>query len=298
MLALDAPGALAKTMKLAQTAPTEDEQIAYLLYLRQIKTGWTPELRRDFFAWFNADHSNAKHPQELIRWFDEAGTRYNNGNEYNLYLTNIRNEALATMTDEEKQNPEVAAALAAYQPTAVTSRRASPPPRKVVKNWKMDDLLPALNDVSKGRNFNRGKMAYDIGQCGVCHKFAEANSQGGVGPDLTAVASRFTRRDILESIIDPSKVVSDQFANTIVRTKNGETIDGHIMEDNADTLVVQINPLKPELVKIKKSNVRSSSLSKLSPMPEGLVDVLSKDEILDLIAYLESSGNREHPDFK
>ena len=141
-------------------------------------------------------------------------------------------------------------------------------------------------------------MAYDIAQCGVCHKFAEANSQGGVGPDLTAIASRFTRRDILESIIDPSKVVSDQYASTIVRTKNGDTIDGHIMEDTADNLVVQINPIKPELVKIKKSNVKSSSLSKLSPMPEGLVDVLSKEEILDLVAYLESSGNREHPDFK
>jgi len=298
LLALDAPQAVAKTVKLTQTAPTDDEQIGYLLYLRQIKTGWTPELRRDFFAWFNADHGKAKHPEELIRWFDEAGTRYNNGNEYNLYLTNIRNEALATLSDEEKQNPEVAAVLAAYQPTAVTSRRGNPPPRKVVKNWKMDDLLPSINDVSKGRNFVRGKAAYAIAQCGVCHKFAEANSQGGVGPDLTAVASRFTRRDILESIIEPSKVVSDQFANTIVRTKNGDTIDGHIMEDNADTLVVQINPLKPELVKIKKSNVKSSSLSKLSPMPEGLVDVLSKEEILDLIAYVESGGNREHPDFK
>ena len=123
LLALGDPQAVAKSVKLAQSAGTLEEQIAYLLYLRQVKNGWTPQLRRDFFAWFNADHSNAKHPEELIRWFDEAGTRYNNGNEYNLYLTNIRNEALATLTDEEIQNPQIAAVLAAYQPTAVTSRR-------------------------------------------------------------------------------------------------------------------------------------------------------------------------------
>ena len=55
---------------------------------------------------------------------------------------------------------------------------------------------------------------------------------------ISSSASRFTRRDILESIIEPSKVVSDQFANTIIKTKNGETIDGHIMEDTPDNLVV------------------------------------------------------------
>ncbi|HEV8379882.1 MAG TPA: hypothetical protein VGP99_13610, partial [Tepidisphaeraceae bacterium] len=207
-------------------------------------------------------------------------------------------EALATLSDEEKKDAQVAAVLNDYKIAAQASRNRPPPPRRVVKNWKMDDLLPALNDVGKGRNFGRGKMAYEIAQCGVCHKFAEAASQGGVGPDLTSIASRFSRRDILESTIEPSKVVSDQFANTIVRTKDGDTIDGHIMEDTADQLVVQVNPMKPELVKVKKSNVRSSTLSKLSPMPEGLVDVLSKEEILDLIAYLESGGNREHPDFK
>jgi putative heme-binding domain-containing protein len=300
LLALDAPAAVAKTVKLAHTARTEDEQIGYLLSLRQVKTGWTPELRRDFFAWFNGDHSNARHPEAVHRWFDDAGARYNNGNEYNLYLNNIRNEALATLSDEEKKDAQLAVILADFKPPAARAGRNAPPPpaRRVVKNWKMDDLMPALADVGKGRNFGRGKAAYEIAQCGVCHKFAEANSQGGVGPDLTSVASRFSRRDILEAIIEPSKVVSDQFASTIVRTKNGDTIDGHIMEDTAENLVVQINPMKPELVKINKSNVRSSSLSKLSPMPEGLVDVLSKEEILDMIAYIESAGNREHPDFK
>jgi putative heme-binding domain-containing protein len=298
LLALNAPQAVERTMILVQTAATREEQIAYLLYLRQIKVGWTGELRRAFFAWFNADHGSAKHPEALLRWFEEAGTRYNNGNEYNLYLTNIRNEALATLTDAEKQEPQLAEILAAYKPI----ERGRPPranaPRPVVKNWKMDDLLPALAEVGKGRNFGRGRMAYDVAQCGACHKMADSPAPGGVGPDLTAIASRFGRRDILESIIEPSKVVSEQYANTTIRLKNGDVIDGHILEETAENIIVQINPLKPEKVTIRKSDVKSRSLSRLSPMPEGLVDTLSKEEILDLIAYLEAGGNREHPDFK
>ncbi|HEV8605419.1 MAG TPA: hypothetical protein VGQ99_08645 [Tepidisphaeraceae bacterium] len=297
LLALNAPQAVARSVKLAQTAPTQEEQIAYLLYLRQIKNGWTPELRRAFFEWFNADHSNAKHPESLLRWFEEAGTRYNSGNEFSLYLNNIRTEALATVTDAEKQEPELAAVLAAYKPLGKPVRNA-PPPRAFVKNWKMDDLLPALADVSKGRNFGRARMAYDVAQCAACHKMADSPAPGGVGPDLTAVASRFGRRDILESILEPSKVVSEQFANTIVRTKNGEVLDGHILEETADNIVLQTNPLKPEKVTIKKADVKSRSLSKLSPMPEGLVDNLTRDEILDLIAYLEAGGSRDHADFK
>ena len=79
----------------------------------------------------------------------------------------------------------------------------------------MADLEPLLPQVAKGRNFARGKEAYEAAQCTACHKFG--NDGGAIGPDLTAVSSRFNRSDILESIIEPSKVVSEQYQNTIVR---------------------------------------------------------------------------------
>lgn len=322
LLAMDAPGAVARTVRLAQTARTQDEQIAYLLYLRQIKTGWTPELRRDYFSWFNADHGNARHPEALLRWFDEAGTRYNNGVEFTLYLNNIRSDALATLSESEKQDPELAAILKAYVPASRGRRggggfaragggganagrnpQEQPaasliPQRGLVKEWKMEDLVPSLGEISKGRNFARGRAAFEVAQCAACHKMADTAAAGGVGPDLTAVASRFQRRDILESILEPSKVISEQFANTIVRTMDGNTIDGHIVEETAENLVLQPNPLKPDKVTVKKSQITARALSKVSPMPEGLVNGLQKDEILDLIAFLEAGGNADHPDFK
>lgn len=162
----------------------------------------------------------------------------------------------------------------------------------------MEDLVPSLGEVSKGRNFARGRAAFEVAQCAACHKMADTAAAGGVGPDLTAVASRFQRRDILESILEPSKVISEQFANTIVRMMDGNTIDGHIVEETAENLVLQPNPLKPDKVTVKKSQITARALSKVSPMPEGLVNGLQKDEILDLIAFLEAGGNADHPDFK
>ena len=72
---------------------------------------------------------------------------------------------------------------------------------------------------------------------------------------------------------------------------------GRIVEENDKQVVVQPNPLMPEKVTIRKSDVAKRELSKVSPMPEGLANVLTKDEVLDLIAYLESGGKKDHPDF-
>src|SRR5258706_12705154 len=107
----------------------------------------------------------------------------------------------------------------------------------------MGDLLPALDQVGKGRDFNRGKEAFEVAQCLACHRFG---SEGGAaGPDLTAVSSRFKRQDILESILLPSKVISEQYANLTIRTAD-DVIEGRILQETDDKLIVLPNPLKPE----------------------------------------------------
>jgi len=163
----------------------------------------------------------------------------------------------------------------------------------------MDDLLPSLEGAARGRNFRRGRDAYVAAQCAVCHKLGNdpATMAGDVGPDLTAVASRFTRRDILESIIEPSKVISEQYMNTAVRLKNGDTVVGRLLEETPDMLVLSPDQRKPDKVTVKKSDIDRRVPSKLSPMPQGLADILTRDEIFDLLAYLESGGKRDHPAF-
>jgi putative heme-binding domain-containing protein len=293
LLALEAPSAVAKTMKLLNESKTQEDQIGYLLSLRTITTGWTPELRKQYFSWWTKDHNRAAHPPEVDRWFEEAGIAYNNGSSFAKFLGNFHTDAAKTLKPEE--TAELQPILAAYTPPGAKPRKPAKK-RDLVKAWKMTDLEPLLSQAAHGRNYNQGKEVYEATQCILCHKFG--NEGGATGPDLTAISSRFKSRDILESIIEPSKVISEQFQNTIVQTDDGDIVDGRIVEENADRVVIQPNPLKPDEKKtFKKSEIKDRRPSKLSPMPEGLVNILTKDEILDLIAYLESGGRKDAPAF-
>src|SRR5207302_9612508 len=176
------------------------------------------------------------------------------------------------------------AGLAAYKPTRQ---------RHFVKEWKVTDVEPSLGDVAQGRSFVNGKDAFHDAQCILCHRFG--NEGGSVGPELTAASSKYTRRDILESILEPSKVVSEQYQNFSVTKKDGDVQTGRIVDENDDRLVIQASPLAPERVEIRKAEIVSRSPSKVSPMPEGLVNQLSKNEILDLLAYIESNGKEKAP---
>jgi putative heme-binding domain-containing protein len=160
----------------------------------------------------------------------------------------------------------------------------------------MTDVEPSLAEVGQGRNFKSGKDAFHDAQCILCHRFG--NEGGSVGPELTAASSKYSRRDILESILEPSKVVSEQFQNYSVTRKNGEVETGRIVDENDDRIVVQASPLAPERVEIRKADIVSRSPSKVSPMPEGLANQLSKNEILDLLAYIEAMGKEKAANFK
>jgi putative heme-binding domain-containing protein len=298
LLAANAPDAVAKTMKLLEAAPTQEEQIWYVLSLRTIKNGWTPELRKEYLSWWTKDRAGLKHPPEVMKWFADAGRPYADGASFPRFIANFHADAVKTLSPQEQES--LKEVIAAYTPP---EQRRRPPeqvkPRQLVKAWQMADLTGSLDQAAKGRSFRRGREAYLAAQCAACHKFGNdpATIAGDVGPDLTAVASRFTRRDILESIIEPSKVISEQYMNTAVRLKNGDTVVGRLLEETDDKLVLSPDQRKPEKVTVKKADIDRRVPSKLSPMPSNLADVLTKDEILDLLAYLESGGKRDHPAF-
>ena len=168
-------------------------------------------------------------------------------------------------------------------------------PRKVVKAWRMDELTAQLNKVDRGRSFERGRDAFIAGQCIKCHRMGDVGS--GAGPDLTAVSSRFSRRDILESILEPSKVISEQYQNISVATVAGKVMTGRLVDETMSKIVLQPDPLSGERIEVATKDIESRSASRVSPMPANLADVLTADEILDLIAYLEASGQRQHAAF-
>ena len=294
LLALNAPNAVAKTIALLKAAPTQEEQVAYAMHLRNIKAGWNVELRKTYLSWWNAGRST-EHPAHVVKWFEDAGIRFNNGASFANFMSHAHEAAKFTMS------PEEIVALNDVLSTYTATHSNKPllpkgPPRKVVQEWTTADLQPLLNQVSKGRSFSRGREIYIEAQCAACHRYGD---QGGmIGPDLTAVATRFKRQDILESSTEPSKVLSEQYMNTVLETVAGQVVIGRIVEETPEKVVLRKNPLEPETVTIKKSEIESRSLSKVSPMPAGLLNTLTKEEILDLLAYLESLGDSTHPNFK
>jgi putative heme-binding domain-containing protein len=288
LIYLEAPGVVPKTMELVSRAETQEEQLHYIFHLRTLKAGWNLEDREKYFAWFKRDRSRDQHTPEIIKWFTDVDHPYTDGASFPRFMANIRRDAIASLSDAEKTQ---LAELINTETVTVKPKQD----RKFVKEWTMADLVPALGEASKGRNYQRGREAFAVAQCLACHKFGTEG--GSVGPDITGAASRFNRRDLLETIIEPSKVVSDQYQNMVFTKINGDEVVGRLVEENDTRVVVVTNPLSGERTEIRKREIARRAPSKVSPMPEGLVNILTKEEILDLLAYIEAGGKREHAAF-
>jgi putative heme-binding domain-containing protein len=165
-----------------------------------------------------------------------------------------------------------------------------------VKDWTVDELAPVAERGLVHRDFARGRKLFGALGCFSCHRFA--NEGGAVGPDLTGAGGRFSPRDLLESIIEPSKTLSDLYAPTVITLTNDETLTGQIVYLGATTLKVSKDMLNPsEITTVERKEIKSIEKSKVSPMPTGLLNVLPKDEILDLLAYVLSGGKPDNKMF-
>ncbi len=84
----------------------------------------------------------------------------------------------------------------------------------------------------KDRSFSNGEKMFAATRCVVCHRFY--GDGGATGPDLTQSAGRFSYKDMVESIVEPSKVVSDQYRASVVSTLSGKKLTGKIILDSPD----------------------------------------------------------------
>src|SRR5262249_33948253 len=106
-------------------------------------------------------------------------------------------------------------------------------------------------------------------------------------------------KDLTEAIVDPSKVVSDQFRASIVQTTGGKVYTGQIVSENDDSITVLVNPEDSTKVEvIKKSDIDERIPSAASLMPKDLLKELNENEFYDLLAYLLSRGDKTHPYFR
>jgi putative heme-binding domain-containing protein len=113
-----------------------------------------------------------------------------------------------------------------------------------------------------------------------------------IGPDLTHVAQRFSRRDILESIVRPSLSVAEPYRNARIVTEDGKVMTGRVVsagDYRSQSLKLNTDPLRPsQWVEVDKRTIAEFLDLGTSPMPEGLLNPFTREEIADLLAYLEA----------
>jgi putative heme-binding domain-containing protein len=138
--------------------------------------------------------------------------------------------------------------------------------------------------MNNGGDPKRGKAIYlsAAAQCATCHK---VHGQGGdVGPDLSQVGGKLDRTHLIESILDPSAEIPQGYHVTVIETKSGQVITGIVKSESPTAVTLVDAQAKQRTVAIGDTDSRT--LSKVSLMPEGLVDQLTPAEFTDLIAYL------------
>ncbi|MEN9576187.1 MAG: hypothetical protein RL514_4042 [Verrucomicrobiota bacterium] len=277
---LRSPQVIAKTVPLLRAATASEDLLHYPFYLRYARDGWTSDARR---AVFDA--------------LDRA-ERLPGGRTYFTSIANVRKELLASLTPEERTALGGSAGL---RPAAgAKSDLPTPPPPRFVKDWKLPELEPRLAEVGKGRSYEGARTALLTAQCVHCHRVSNdpAFPNSVIGPELLAVGARFSRRDLLLHIIEPSVVIDEKFRQTRLLLKDGDDVSGMVEREADGKLFVRPSPLEEKLIEVAVTNVRERRLSEVSPMPSGLLNSLRLDQILDLLAYLEAAGDPKHRNFQ
>lgn len=198
---------------------------------------------------------------------------WSNGRQFGAETGDWKNE-LAAWTKWFGQAYPLLPALAAVADPAAPSK------------YRFEDLRAYLTGDAAGLKADplRGRMVFAKAQCAKCHKYGTLGE--GVGPDLTTLAKRFKRADTLESLLFPSKVISDQYRSTTIETKRGQRITGLAAPQiDGSFVVLQQDGTK---VTVRKEEIEARYASLISVMPEKLLDELTRPEIADLFAFLES----------
>jgi putative heme-binding domain-containing protein len=264
---------------LSKTPPAQ--QIYYATALGVAKDGWTPEAREKYFKWFNSAFG-FKAGNSYIGFIDRArkmGLQHVSKDQFAFY-DKLSGSALL---DAKNQNR-----------LASTVERPKGPGR----NWELDSALAVIENDHTSRNVERGKAMFTATLCSSCHRLGGEGSD--IGPDLSQLGTRFSTKDILVSIIDPSKEVSDQYAATYFYMKDGTSILGRVTNQDKEKYYISQNPFAPQQIReIRKSDVSRLSISDApSIMFPRLINSLNPEELKDLMAYLISAGNKDHEVYK
>lgn len=239
------------------------EQVVHYVYcLRVVKGPWKADERKRFFAWLAKLEANK------------------GGASYSGFIGDLRKETLANCTPEEREWIAKLAIGVPPNPFANLPEIKGPG-----REWTIDEIVKLAESGLEGRDKKRGADMFRATLCAACHRFG--SDGGAAGPDLTSLAGRFTVRDLAESLIEPNKVVSDQYAFDLITRQDGTQITGKIVEEKDEKWLVATSPFDfTQTIEIERNDIKENKQSPVSPMPPGLINRLNAEELKDLLAYV------------
>jgi len=251
----------------------------YATVLGGADKGWTPAQREEYFKWIN-----------------HALTAYKGGRSYVGFLDRARKMALASVdkADFEKYDEMSGGKLLTASGNDIANTGVQPegPGRR----WTVEEAEPLVANLV-GRDLVKGKAMYSAVLCQSCHTMQ--GEGGAIGPDLSQLGTRFSPKDILVATINPSETISDQYHATVLELKAGGSIVGKLNDEDAQNYYISQNPFAPNDIKtVAKNTVVLKKNAEVSIMMGGLINRLNEEELKDLMAYLISGGNADHPVYK
>jgi len=278
---MDLPGAAAAMLAMLTPDKSQEEQIYTVYCLRAIKSGWTAEQR-----------------QQLVSWFDR-GWEMRGGASFEGHIEYLWQDTLKILPEAERVAAEQhkADVFKKRQEEALAKQMEADGKAKVEKSdlvgmgfQELAEYLeydPGAYASSNAEDIVRGREVFERAKCATCHVFGTVGKGGG--PDLSTVVARFRRRDILEAIMYPSKVVSDQYIGVTLELSDLSDVTGMIVSENDQ--VINLITSNGEKMEVKKADITKREDAKGSIMPEGLLSTMSMQELVALINFLERGGD-------
>jgi putative heme-binding domain-containing protein len=195
--------------------------------------------------------------------------------------------ALMRLVDRGKLSParraEVIAKATAHERTEVRDlfERFLPPEQRLARLGTAIDpaaILALKGDAGRGE-----KLFFAEGsQCASCHV---VNGHGKeYGPELSKVGARLTARQILESLLEPSRIIDPQYVSYTAETKKGVLHTGLLVEKTATHVVLK--DAQHKRIRLGREEIAQLTPQPISAMPEHLLKEMTAQQAADLIAYL------------
>jgi uncharacterized repeat protein (TIGR03806 family) len=197
---------------------------------------------------------------------------------------------LAKAVDERKLHPTVES-----KAIATASAHPSPAVRDLFERFLPEEQrvrrLGASIDAHKllalPGNADRGRDLFFKNSTVLCQNCHQINGKGRVvGPDLTHIGKKYNKGQILENLLDPSKVIEQKYVAYAIQTNDGKTRTGVVLERTHDWVTVADAQGNSEKILVK--NVEAFEPQRKSLMPDSLMRDLTAEQAADLLAFLES----------